>query len=82
LPAFEETVTEFVENERVVYTITKGSPLNNHLGVMTFFGRPGGGCRLDYKITLGSSIPLVALIVKTALTKSINDAMPGVDERA
>lgn len=82
LPPFEETVTEFVENERVVYTITKGSPLNNHLGVMTFSGRPGGGCRLDYKIMLGSSIPLVALIVKTALTKSINDAMPGVDERA
>lgn len=82
LPPFEETVTEFTENERVVYTITKGSPLNNHLGVMTFSERPGGGSNLDYKIALGSAIPGVALIVKTALTKSITDAMPGVDERA
>ncbi|MGI8845186.1 MAG: SRPBCC family protein [Thermoleophilaceae bacterium] len=82
LPPFEETVTELVEDERVVYTITKGSPLNDHLGVMAFSERPGGGSTLDYRIRLGSAIPLLALVVKAGLTKSIKDAMPGVDERA
>ena len=40
LPPFEETVTEFVPNERIVYRITKGSPLRGHVGVMTFTPAP------------------------------------------
>jgi len=30
LPAFEETVVEFVVPQRIVYRITKGSPLSDH----------------------------------------------------
>lgn len=82
LPPFEETVTDFRPNEKIVYTITKGSPIRDHLGVMTFSERPGGGSTLDYTIRLGSAVPGLALIVKAALTKSIDDALPGVDERA
>lgn len=82
LPPFQETVTDFVVDQTVVYEITKGSPIRDHIGIMQFSQRPGGGSRLDYRIRLGSGIPGVALIVKTALTKSITDAMPGVDERA
>ena len=29
-PPFEETVTEFVPSERIVYKITKGSPIKGH----------------------------------------------------
>ena len=82
LPPFEETVTEFEQDRRVVYTITKGSPLNDHLGTMLFSPGANGGTDFDYRIRLGSAIPLVALIVKTALTKSIGDSLAGIDEAA
>ncbi|MBI5105380.1 MAG: SRPBCC family protein, partial [Solirubrobacterales bacterium] len=35
-PPFVETTTEVVENELIRYRITKGSPLRDHEGVMTF----------------------------------------------
>ena len=43
-------------NERIVYRITKGSPLRGHVGVMTF--EPAdGGTRFVYDIRLASSDP-------------------------
>ena len=36
LPSFQETITKFIENERIEYRITKGSPIKNHLGVLIF----------------------------------------------
>jgi uncharacterized protein YndB with AHSA1/START domain len=82
LPPFEETVTEFVPNQKIEYKITKGSPLKGHVGVMTFSERPGGGSHLDYTIRLASPIPGVAAIVKKSLTRSINQSLPKVDAAA
>jgi uncharacterized protein YndB with AHSA1/START domain len=82
LPAFEETVTEVVPNERIVYRITKGSPLNDHEGVMTFSPTPSGGTHLDYKIRLGAPVPGLAAIVKGALTNSIRKGLPKADAAA
>ena len=56
LPPFEETVTEFVPAQRIVYRITKGSPLRGHVGVMTFTPA-SGGTRFVYDIRLASPIP-------------------------
>jgi len=81
LPPFEETVTEFVPNERVVYRITKGSPLRGHVGVMTFTPE-SGGTRFVYDIRLASPIPGVALIVRTGLTRSINQSLEKIDRDA
>jgi uncharacterized protein YndB with AHSA1/START domain len=80
-PPFEETVTEFVPYERIVYKITKGSPLRGHVGVMTF-APEGEGTHFDYDIRLASPIPALAAFVRMQLTRSINQNLATVDERA
>jgi len=83
LPPFEETVTEFVAPERIVYRITKGNPLlRGHVGVMTFAPGAGGGTDFVYDIRLASPVPGVAAIVRASLTRSINAALPDVDRDA
>ncbi|HTB71155.1 MAG TPA: SRPBCC family protein [Solirubrobacteraceae bacterium] len=82
LPPFEETVTEFVPSERIVYRITKGSPLRGHVGTMTFAPTPSGGTRFIYDIRIASPIPGVAPIVHASLTRSIERALPLVEQRA
>jgi len=81
LPAFEETVTEFVVPERIVYRITKGSPLRGHVGVMTF-APSGGGTSFVYDIRLASPIPGVAVIVRAALARSIEASLEQIDRDA
>ena len=68
---FEETVVVSVPNERIEYTITKGTPLRGHHGTMLFSPTPDGGSRLDYTVTFGSAIPGVATLVAAALRRSI-----------
>jgi uncharacterized protein YndB with AHSA1/START domain len=80
-PAFEETVTEFDPPRRIVYRITKGSPLRGHVGVMTF-EPSGSGTRFVYDIRLASPIPGLAGLVKVSLTRSINASLPGVESAA
>jgi len=82
LPAFEETNIEVVPNQKILYRITKGSPLNDHEGVMTFSERPGGGAHLDYRIRLGAAVPGLAKIVSLALTRDIKRGLPKVDQMA
>ena len=81
LPPFEETVTELVPSERIVYRITKGSPLRGHVGVMSF-ARASGGTRFVYDIRLASPVPGLALLVRTVLTRSITQALPNVERDA
>src|SRR4030081_2507415 len=75
---FEETVTEFVPHERIVYRITQGSPLRGHVGTMTFVPN-GGGTRLVYDIRIASPIPGLAPIVRAMLTRSIVASLPSVE---
>jgi uncharacterized protein YndB with AHSA1/START domain len=82
LPPFEETVTEFVAPERIVYRITKGSPLRGHVGTMTFAPTPTGGARFAYDIRLASPIPGLALLVRTMLTRSISRSLESVERKA
>jgi uncharacterized protein YndB with AHSA1/START domain len=82
LPPFQETVTDFVPGERIIYRITKGSPLRGHVGVMTFAPTPSGGTRFVYDIRIASAIPGVAPLVTASLTRSIGKALPGVDAAA
>ena len=73
LAPLEETVTEFVPAERIVYRITKGSPLRGHVGVMTF-SPEGTGTHMVYDIRLASPVPGLALIVRAGLNRSIGQA--------
>lgn len=82
LPPFVETVHEFVPGERVLYRITEGSPLKDHVGVMEFSPLPGGGTHFDYRIRIASAIPGLAPIVAAQLQRDISKALPEVDERA
>jgi uncharacterized protein YndB with AHSA1/START domain len=80
-PSFEETVTEFVPSERIVYKITRGSPLRGHVGVMTF--EPDGeGTHFLYDIRLASPIPGLAALVRLSLTRSINQGLAKVEHDA
>ncbi len=64
---FEETVTEVVPDERIVYRITKGSPMRGHQGTMDFAPTSGGGTHLDYRIRLGSAVPGLAPLIAKVL---------------
>jgi uncharacterized protein YndB with AHSA1/START domain len=75
---FEETVTELVPDERIVYRITKGSPMRDHEGVMAF-SASGDGTRLDYRIRLGSPVPGLAAVVAKALRGNIARGLRKLD---
>ncbi|MFT7186455.1 MAG: putative membrane protein [Pseudohongiellaceae bacterium] len=70
LPSFEETITDFIPNEFIEYKITKGSPIKNHVGTLTF-SEQNNQTVLDYEIKLESKIPFTASIIKTALQNGI-----------
>jgi uncharacterized protein YndB with AHSA1/START domain len=76
---FEETVTEVVPNERIVYRITRGSPMRGHEGVMAFSPTAGGGTHLDYRIKLGSVVPGLALAISRVLTGRIAGGLRKLD---
>jgi uncharacterized protein YndB with AHSA1/START domain len=81
LPAFEETVTEAVANQHINYRISKGSPLRDHRGSMTFTPR-GTGSHLRYVIEFGAVLPGLDRIVKRILQTSITKNLPRVDREA
>lgn len=78
LPAFEETVTQYVPHELIEYRITKGSPLDGHVGTMRFSPTASGGTHFDYRIRIASKIPLLAPVVTKQLTRSIEKALADV----
>src|SRR3979411_1325610 len=79
LPPCEETVTEFQPSARIAYRITKGSPLRDHLGVMTFADDGSGGTQFHYHIRLGSPVPGLAAAVRASLTRSIEKGLAKVE---
>jgi uncharacterized protein YndB with AHSA1/START domain len=70
-PPFEETVTKVVPKERIEYTITKGSPLKHHKGIMRFSEAANGGSQLDYTIEFEGKLPLIGPIIKAGLGQGI-----------
>ncbi|MEJ7784366.1 MAG: SRPBCC family protein [Solirubrobacteraceae bacterium] len=77
-PAFEETVTQYVPNKLIEYKITKGSPLDGHVGTMKFSPTSSGGTHFDYRIRIASKIPLLAPVVARQLTKDVEKGLAGV----
>jgi uncharacterized protein YndB with AHSA1/START domain len=78
LPPFEETVTRYVADELIEYKITKGSPLDGHVGTMRFSPTADGGTHLDYRIRIASKIPLLAPLVTKSVTRGITKGLAGV----
>jgi len=75
-PAFEETVVSYEKNKLMEYTISKGSPIKNHLGRMNF-SEENGKTKLHYTIQLESKLPVPFLgsILKLGVEKSISSLL-------
>ncbi|HUR15201.1 MAG TPA: SRPBCC family protein [Mycobacteriales bacterium] len=80
-PWFEETVTEAVPNERIAYRISRGSPLRDHQGVMTFTSTPDGS-RLHYVIEFRSAVPGLAKVVQLGLARNLTRGLRTLDHLA
>ncbi len=74
LPGFEETITEFKPHTFIQYKITKGSPIKNHVGELSF-SEEAGTTLLDYTIQLESKIPLTTGIIAKALEQGISKGL-------
>ena len=76
LPPFEETVTDFIDEEYFEYKITKGSPIKNHIGRLKFV-QNGNSTQLNYTIDFDMKlpIPLIGKIFKNTLEKQISKGL-------
>ena len=76
LPAFEETVVDFVPNSLVEYVVSKGSPIKNHKGRMEF-SQEDDQTKLFYYIEFQPRLPLIFLgsILKAAIETPIRKSL-------
>lgn len=76
LADFEETVTGFEPNKLIEYTVTKGSPIKNHLGRM-IFSESNGKTQLHYTIQFDMKlgIPFTGFLLRTVLEKIITSGL-------
>jgi uncharacterized protein YndB with AHSA1/START domain len=80
LPAFDESVTQYVPNELIEYKITRGGVLDDHVGIMKFSPGPAGGTHLDYRIRVKAKGPLAPLspVIAASLTRNTEKGLAGV----
>lgn len=64
--AFEETIVAFDRPHRIDYSITRGSPLRDHLGEIRLQA-DGRHTVLDYRIRFSGRLPLIGTLVAAAL---------------
>ncbi|HEX4895268.1 MAG TPA: SRPBCC family protein [Solimonas sp.] len=76
--AFEETIVTFEPASRIEYTVTRGSPIRNHLGTVDLRDA-GGATAIDYVIRFEPKIPgtggLIAAALRTALKLNARKAL-------
>jgi len=77
-PAFEETITGFEPDQRIEYRITKGSPLRDHVGELTFTPVPSG-TRLEWTIHFSNPVPGVEYVLATVLSERIRRGLAGAE---
>lgn len=77
--SFDETIVTFEPSTRIEYTVTRGSPIKNHLGTVDLSDAPGGGTAIDYVIRFEPKIPCtggaIAALLRTALKVNANKAL-------
>lgn len=74
VPAFEETVTEFVPGEKIEYRVTKGTPLNHHLGVITLTPTDSG-THMVWTIEIGAAVPGLDFVIAKILIRNIGGGL-------
>ena len=78
LPSFDETVTQYIPNELIEYKITRGTPLDGHVGTMRFAPTNAGGTHLEYRIRFASKIPGIAGLVCKQVGSNIEKGLKNV----
>jgi len=75
MPAFVEHVTAYRENELIEYRITKGSPLRNHFGRMTFDSLGAHSSRVEFDIVFEGKFPGVGAVFWFILNRGITNGL-------
>lgn len=76
--SFEETIVAYQPPVLIEYTVSRGSPIKNHLGRIEFKDAPGG-TRVDYSIRFAPRVPgtgwLLARILEQGWKKGVHRVM-------
>ena len=66
---FDESVVAYKENELIDYSVSRGSPLKNHLGQVRF-REVEEGTQVDYTVQFESKIPLMGGVLEFGFKKA------------
>ena len=61
-------------NKKIVYKITKGTPLNHHLGTVTF-APTESGTHMEWNIEIGAAFPGLDFIISKVLIRNIGGGL-------
>lgn len=77
VPAFEETTLRIVPDKEIDYTVTRGTPLRDHLGEIRFTPN-GSGTHLEWKIMVDASVPGIDFVIGKVLLRTIGKGLDGL----
>lgn len=69
--SFYEEVTDFEEGKKIVYSVSKGSPLKNHQG-RVYFEQKGNKTLVKYEMDFEPRIPFTGDVLKLLLNNAFN----------
>jgi uncharacterized protein YndB with AHSA1/START domain len=75
--SFDETIVGFEAPKSIQYSISRGSPLKNHIGIIDFSSR-GPNTRVEYVIRFDSRIPFAGKLIAKALTAAWKRSAPKI----
>ncbi len=64
---FDETIVGFEPNSRIDYRITRGTPLKNHRGSVSFARDGAKKTKVSWNIEYEMSIPVLGTVIQQAL---------------
>lgn len=70
LPTFDETIVLYQPCTRIEYSVTRGSPIKNHRGVLCF-SEVGAGTLLHYRIGFDAKIPFTGGLIRRLLARQL-----------
>ncbi len=77
VPAFEETTLRIVPDKEIDYTVTRGTPLRDHLGEIRFTPN-GSGTHMEWKIMVDASVPGLDFVIGKVLLRAIGKGLDGL----
>lgn len=75
--SFDETIVGFDAPNSIQYSISRGGPLKNHIGIIDFSSR-GANTRVEYVIRFDAKVPFTGKLIAKALTAAWKRSAPKV----